>query len=137
MPELMIRDVDRDDDFGAWLDELLELGGDAHQPADERYLVLSNEIGDWVGGLRWHLRGGVATLEDLAVVPEERSHGHADRLLAAFESRAGDAGAHVLEFWTDDPRAEQRLAIRGWRPVSRRADYIGHHDWTLLEKRAG
>lgn len=136
MTDLMIRDAAKDDDFGAWLDEQLELSEDeAHLPADERYLVASNEIGDWVGGLRWHLRGGVATLDDLAVVPAERQLGHAERLIAAFEARAGEAGAHVFEVWTDDVDAARRLAARGWRSVATRADYVGHHDWTLFEKR--
>lgn len=134
MTELTIRDLQQDDDFAAWLDELLEESSE-HGLAERRYMVLSNEIGDWVGGLRWRLHGGVATLEDVAIVPEARQQGHAERLLDAFESRAEAAEAHLLEHWTDDERAERRLLNRGWAEVVRREDHVGHAAWTLLEKR--
>lgn len=134
MTELTIRDLRQDDDFAAWLDELLEEETPDHS-TERRYLVLSNEIGDWVGGLRWALHGGVATLEDLIVVPEARSQGHAGRLVEAFESRAADADAHLLECWTDDERAGARMRARGWQAVMERPDYIGHRAWTLFEKR--
>jgi GNAT superfamily N-acetyltransferase len=134
MTELTIRDLRQDDDFAAWLNELLEVET-PDRATDRRYLSLSNEIGDWIGGLRWVLHGGVATLEDLIVVPDARQQGHAERLLEAFEARAIEAEAHLLECWTDSTRAEDRMARRGWQAVTRRPDYIGHKPWTLLEKR--
>ena len=138
MSELTIRDLGQDEDFGNWFRELLELeaeGSGRVGPADERYLVLSNEIGDWIGGLRYWLRGGVAHLVDVVVLPQERHQGHAHRLMAAFEARAVESGAHVAEFWTDDTRSEGLLAALGWQKVLVRDDYIGRRSWSLMEKR--
>ncbi len=140
MSELTIREMGQDEDFAAWFSELLEQEDD---PAvwtgglDERYLILSNEIGDWVGGLRYWLRGGVAHLVDVVILPQERHQGHAHRLLAAFEERAVESGAHLAEFWTDDTRSEGLLAALGWRRIYQRSDYIGHREWALMEKRLG
>ena len=95
MSELTIREMGQDEDFSAWFSELLEQEGDptaASGALDEHYLILSNEIGDWIGGLRYWLRGGVAHLVDVVVLPQERHRGHAHRLLAAFEERAAEAG---------------------------------------------
>ncbi|MGH7528493.1 MAG: GNAT family N-acetyltransferase [Gemmatimonadales bacterium] len=138
MSELTIREMEQDGDFAAWYTELLEQELD---PAgwsgvlDEHYLILSNEIGDWVGGLRYWLRGGVAHLVDVVVLPQERHQGHAHRLLAAFEERAAEIGAHVAEFWTDDTRSEGLLAALGWRRIYQRENYIGRKTWSLMEKR--
>jgi GNAT superfamily N-acetyltransferase len=140
MSELTIREMGQDEDFAAWFSELLEQEDD---PAvwtgglDEHYLILSNEIGDWVGGLRYWLRGGVAHLVDVVILPQERHQGHAHRLLAAFEERATEAGAHLAEFWTDDTRSEGLLAALGWRKIFQRDDYIGHRTWALMEKPLG
>jgi len=106
-------------------------------PINDRYLVLSNEIGDWIGGLRFSLRGGVANLLDVAVVETERHQGHAHRLLAAFEERSEEAGAHLAEFWTDDLESEGLLAAMGWRVLLRRPGYIGGRTWALMEKELG
>lgn len=134
MSGLTIREMEQDEDFAEWFAELFEMeAGDAAM--SDRYLVLSNEIGDWIGGLRFQVRGGVAQLVELAVASEHRSVGHGRRLLEAFEARARDVGAHLLEFWTDDPRVERRLAALGWHAVLRRKNYIGGRDWLLLEKR--
>ncbi|MBA3658004.1 MAG: GNAT family N-acetyltransferase, partial [Gemmatimonadales bacterium] len=92
------------------------------------------EIGDWIGGLRYWLRGGVAHLVDVLVLPQARHQGHAHRLMAAFEDRAREAGAHLAEFWTDDLRSEGLLAALGWRVLLRRDDYIGRRTWSLMEK---
>ncbi len=138
MSELTIREMEQDGDFAAWYTELLEQEQD---PAgwsgvlDEHYLILSNEIGDWVGGLRYWLRGGVAHLVDVVVLPQERHQGHAHRLLAAFEERAAELGAHVAEFWTVDTRSEGLLAALGWRRIYQRENYIGRKTWSLTEKR--
>jgi GNAT superfamily N-acetyltransferase len=137
MSELTIRDMEQDGDFAAWFSELLEQEEDTagwSSVLDERYLILSNEIGDWIGGLRFWLRGGVAHLVDVVVLPSERHRGHAHRLLAAFESRAVDAGAHLAEFWTDDERSEGLLAAMGWRRIFQRDGYIGGRSWSLMEK---
>ncbi len=99
--------------------------------------MLSNEIGDWVGGLRFTLRGGVAQLIGVGVTPGERHQGHAHRLLAAFEARAVEEDAHLVEFWTDDLRAEGLLAALGWRRVMQRDRYIGNRTWLLMEKAVG
>lgn len=139
MSELTIRDMEQDEDFSEWFSDLLTLeesrGTGFH--LDDRYLVLSNEIGDWIGGLRYTLRGGVATLLELVVTLPERHQGHAHRLLAAFEERALESGSHLAEFWTDDLRSEGLLAALGWAVATRRSNYIGHRDWTLMEKVLG
>jgi GNAT superfamily N-acetyltransferase len=141
MSELTIREMGQDEDFSAWFSELLDLEGDetvgAPGALDEHYLILSNEIGDWIGGLRYWLRGGVAHLVDVVVLPQERHQGHAHRLLAAFEQRAAEAGGHIAEFWTDDTRSEGLLGALGWRRIFQRQDYIGHRSWSLMEKQLG
>ena len=137
MSELTIREMDQDGDFAAWYSELLELEQDAGGltgTLDEHYLILSNEIGDWIGGLRYWLRGGVAHLVDVVVLPQERHQGHAHRLMAAFEARAIESGAHLAEFWTDDSRSEGLLAALGWRKVFARDNYVAHRAWSLMEK---
>ena len=139
MSELTIREMGQDEDFSAWFSELLELeeGLTGSGALDEHYLILSNEIGDWVGGLRYWLRGGVAHLVDVVVLPQERHKGHAHRLLAAFEQRAAEAGGHMAEFWTDDDRSEGLLGALGWCRIFHRENYIGQKAWTLMEKRLG
>ena len=140
MSELSIREMEQDGDFAAWYSELLEQEEEAggwSGSVDQRYLILSNEIGDWIGGLRYWLRGGVAHLVDVVVLPQERHQGHAHRLLAAFEERAADAGAHVAEFWTDDTRSEGLLAALGWRKIFTRDNYVGRRTWSLMEKTLG
>ena len=132
------RDMDQNQDFAAWywehLEEELDAEG-ASDKVDQHYLMLSNEIGDWVGGLRYSLRGGVARLVDVMVLPGERHQGYAHRLLAAFEERAIEGGALLAEFWTDDLRAEGLLAALGWQCIFRRENYIGGKNWALMEKR--
>ena len=65
MSELTIREMGQDEDFSAWFTELLDQEED---PAgwsgalDEHYLILSNEIGDWIGGLRYWLGAASPTL---------------------------------------------------------------------------
>jgi len=140
MSELTIRDMEQDEDFAAWFSEILEQEEDPggwSSALDERYLILSNEIGDWIGGLRFWLRGGVAHLVDVVVLPQERHRGHAHRLLAAFEDRATESGAHLAEFWTDDARAEGLLAAMGWRRIFVRNGYLGRRTWFLMEKQLG
>ena len=137
MSELSIREMEQDGDFAAWYSELLEQEEEEagwSGSAEQRYLILSNEIGDWIGGLRYWLRGGVAHLEDVVILPQERHRGHAHRLLDAFEQRAIDAGAHLAEFWTDDTRSEGLLAALGWRRVFERDTYLGRRHWSLMEK---
>jgi ribosomal protein S18 acetylase RimI-like enzyme len=138
MSELSIREMEQDGDFAAWYSELLEQEEEAASgwsgTVDNRYLILSNEIGDWIGGLRYWLRGGVAHLEDVVVLPQERHRGHAHRLLVAFEARAVEAGAHLAEFWTDDDRSEGLLGAMGWRRVFERENYMGRRRWSLMEK---
>lgn len=136
--DVIIRDMEKGEEFAEWFADLLmrhdeETGLDSHR--DDRYLVLSNEIGDWIGGLRYSLQGGVAQLLELAVSPEERHHGHAHRLLQAFEQRAIESEAHVAEFWTDDMRSEAFLVAFGWTQILTRKDYIGRRSWYLMEKR--
>jgi ribosomal protein S18 acetylase RimI-like enzyme len=137
MSEPIIREIGQDDDFAHWFHELLESGADeaAIGPSDDRYLVLSNEIGDWIGGLRFSLRGGVAQLIEIGITPEARNLGHAHRLLAAFEARAAEEHAHLAEFWTDDLGAEGLLSALGWQRVMLRPGYLGGREWLLMEKR--
>lgn len=136
MSELTIRDMEQDEDFAAWFSEILEQEEDpgGWSSTDERYLILSNEIGDWIGGLRFWLRGGVAHLADIVVLPQERHRGHAHRLLSAFEARATESGAHLAEFWTDNLRSEALLAALGWRRIFVREGYLGRRTCLLMEK---
>jgi GNAT superfamily N-acetyltransferase len=135
--QLTIRETEEDEEFAAWLNDLTERysSGPRDDVLEERHLVLADEIGDWIGGLRWTLRGGVAQLIDIGVVPRERHQGHAHRLLAAFEERATEHGAHLLEFWTDHVAEEGLLGALGWARVMRREGYIGGREWYLLERR--
>jgi GNAT superfamily N-acetyltransferase len=135
--ELTIREMDEGEEFAAWLDDLTERydDGRADDAVQERHLVLSDEIGDWIGGLRWTFRGGVAQVIDIGVLPRERHQGHAHRLLAAFETRAAEQGAHLLEFWTDNMEEEAILSVMGWQRIVSREGYIGGRTWYLLEKR--
>lgn len=133
--QLTIREMDVGEEFSAWLSDLTErFGAERDDVVEERHLVLADEIGDWIGGLRWSLRGGVAQVMDIGVLPRERHQGHAHRLLAAFEARAVEQGAHLLEFWTDHETEVGLLAALGWRRVLRRENYIGGRTWFLLEK---
>jgi ribosomal protein S18 acetylase RimI-like enzyme len=137
MGELTIREMGQDEEFAAWFGELLEMEierSGTGTTVDDRYLVLTSEIGDWIGGLRYFLRGGVAHLVEVAVTPEHRHQGHAHRLLAAFEERAIESNAHLAEFWTDDERSEGLLGALGWRRVMVRENYYGGTTWLLMEK---
>jgi hypothetical protein len=70
MPEVRISTMDQDEDFAAWLTELLEREAEeAGLPTgfDDRYIGLTDAIGDWIGGLRYYVRGGVAHLLDFVV----------------------------------------------------------------------
>jgi GNAT superfamily N-acetyltransferase len=134
--DLRIREMSEGEDFAAWLAELTANDPDAGYTAlAEHHLVLTDEIGDWIGGIRFTVRGGVAHVVDIGVVPDERGRGHALRLLEAFESHAQESGAHVIEFWTDQLSVEPLLAALGWRRVLERRDYVGGRTWHLLEKR--
>ena len=137
MSDITIREMEQEEEFSAWFSELLseeDAAEGTSSRVEDRYLVLSSEIGDWVGGLRYTLQGGVAHLVEVAVAPAERGQGHAHRLLAAFEERAATNGAHLVEFWTDDLRSESFLLAIGWRRVIARTGYIGGRDWYLMEK---
>ena len=134
--QLTIREMDEGEEFAAWLSDLAERDTAARDDAfSERHLVLSDEIGDWIGGLRWSLRGGVAQVIEVGVLPQERRQGHAHRLLAAFEERAAEQGAHLFECWTDHILEAGLFEASGWTRVFRRDDYIGGRTWCLLEKR--
>jgi GNAT superfamily N-acetyltransferase len=137
MGEHKIREMEQDGDFAAWFSELVAESDEAEGLggwATDRYLVLSNDIGDWIGGLRFSLRGGVAHLLELAVLPGERHQGYGHRLLMAFEECSAESGAHLAEFWTDDLESEGLLSALGWRTVLRRDDYMGGRTWILMEK---
>jgi GNAT superfamily N-acetyltransferase len=137
MSEITIREMEQDEEFSAWFSDLLSEEDEAEgttSRVEDRYLVLTSEIGDWVGGLRYTLQGGVAHLVEVAVAPAERRLGHAHRLLGAFEERASGYGAHLVEFWTDDLRSEAFLVAMGWQRVMAREGYIGGHTWYLMEK---
>lgn len=130
--DLTVREMLEGEEFGAWLADLT--AADAG-PAEERHLVLSDEIGDWVGGLRYLVRGGVAHVLDVGVVPSERHQGHGLRLLQAFEDHARERGAHLAEFWTDRLGLEPLLSALGWRRVASRDHYVGGRTWHLMAKR--
>lgn len=137
MSDITIREMEQDEEFAAWFADLLteeDAVEGTSVRAEDRYLVLSSEIGDWVGGLRYSLQGGVAHLVEVAVAPAERRQGHAHRLLDAFEESASAHGAHLAEFWTDDQRSEALLTALGWRRILARPGYIGGRTWYLMEK---
>jgi GNAT superfamily N-acetyltransferase len=88
--------MDEGEEFAAWLNDLTERypsGEDEGDGYEERHLVLTDEIGDWIGGLRYAIRGGVAQVLHVGILPNERNQGHAHRLLAAFEERSAVQGA--------------------------------------------
>jgi GNAT superfamily N-acetyltransferase len=137
MSELTIREMDNGEEFADWFADLTQQEEEATgEPShvEDHYLILSNEIGDWLGGLRYSLRGGVAQILEIAVRPEERRRGHGHRLLEAFEVRAREYNAHLAEFWTDDVTGEPELLANGWQRVVRRPGYIGGRTWYLMEK---
>jgi GNAT superfamily N-acetyltransferase len=140
MGEVTIREMEGDEEFIEWFADLTmreeESSGESVH-IEDHYLVLANEIGDWIGGLRYTLRGGVAQIVDIVVTPEERHRGHGHRLVAAFEERAREAGCHLAEFWTADLSAEGELIAMGWERILRREDYFGGDTWYLMEKRFG
>lgn len=135
--QLTIREMESGEEFADWLRDLSDDSdeGAGNESPDERHLVLTDEIGDWIGGLRWTLRGGVASVIEVGVLQRERHQGHAHRLLAAFEVRAAEQGAHVLELWTDHVGEENLLEALGWQCLIRREGFIGGRTWYLLEKR--
>lgn len=138
MSELIIREMENGEEFADWFADLTEREEAASgEPIhlDEHYLILSNAIGDWIGGLRYSLRGGVAHLTNIAVRIDERHQGHAHRLLEAFEQHAAQLGAHLIEFWTDDADGEPEFLAHGWQRVLRRPGYQGGRTWYLMEKR--
>ena len=77
----------------------------------------------------------MAHLLEIGVAPHERHQGHGFRLLAAFEDRARELDAHLMEFWSDDLRSEGILAAMGWHRTIQRDRYIGQRTWFLYEKR--
>ncbi|TFG48221.1 MAG: N-acetyltransferase [Gemmatimonadales bacterium] len=137
MSELTIREMEQGEDFADWFADLTMREEDATgDPThlEDHSLILSNEVGDWIGGLRYSLRGGVAHLQDIAVREDERHRGHAHRLLEGFEGHARNMGAHLAEFWTDDFDDEPELLVHDWQRVLRRDNYIGMRTWYLMEK---
>jgi len=138
MSELTIREMENGEEFADWFADLTQREEEATgDPVflEEHYLILSNAIGDWIGGLRYYLRGGVAHVLDVAVRQEERNHGYAHRLLETVEEKARESGAHLIEFWTDDLAGEAELMVFGWNRIMRRDGYIGDRTWYLMEKR--
>ena len=120
MPEVRISTMDQDEDFAAWLTELLEREAEeAGLPTgfDDRYIGLTDAIGDWIGGLRYYVRGGVAHLLDLVVAEAYRKQGHAHRLLARSRSapRSRERTSPSSGRTTSAPRASsRRSAGRSW-----------------------
>lgn len=138
MGELIIRDMDQGEEFVAWFAELVERQDEesgAQLSYHDRYLILTNDLGDWIGGVRFFLRGGVAHLLEFAVEATHEDVGYGLRLLEAFEHRARDAGAHLAEFWANDLDSAGIYGELGWREVVRREEYVGRGPWVLMEKR--
>lgn len=137
MSELTIREMENGEEFADWFADLTQREEEATGDPlylEEHFLILSNAIGDWIGGLRYYVRGGVAHVLDIAVRAEERHLGHGHRLLEAFEERARESGAHLAEFWTDDLAGEPELLAFGWNRLIRREGYTGGRTWYLMEK---
>lgn len=137
MSELIIREMDRGEEFANWFGDLVErqdAASGSNLRYDDHLLVLTNEVGNWVGGVRYYLRGGVAHLLEFAVVEREEDLGYGIRLLESFEGRAAAAGAHLLEFWTNDLESAAIYEDLGWREVVCRPRYVGGDAWVLMEK---
>jgi GNAT superfamily N-acetyltransferase len=137
MSELTIREMENGEEFADWFADLTQREEEATGDPlflEEHFLILSNAIGDWIGGLRYYIRGGVAHVLDIAVRAEERHLGHGHRLLEAFEERARENSAHLAEFWTDDLDGEPELLANGWNRLLRREGYTGGRTWYLMEK---
>ena len=138
MGELIIRDMEEGEEFAAWFAELVERQDattGAHLSYHDRHLILTDDLGDWIGGVRFHVRGGVAHLLEFAVEAAHEDVGYGLRLLEAFERRALDAGAHLAEFWTNDFESAGVYGALGWNEVVRREEYVGRGPWVLMEKR--
>lgn len=138
MCDVTIREMEQGEEFAEWFADLTWSEEEATGETvhfEDHYLVLCNEIGDWIGGLRYSVRGGVAQILDIAVTPGERHRGHGHRLLAAFEERARQSGCHLAEFWTAEPSTEPELARMGWTEAMRRENYFGGATWHLMERR--
>ncbi|HEU5358348.1 MAG TPA: GNAT family N-acetyltransferase [Gemmatimonadales bacterium] len=138
MGELIIRDMEQGEEFVAWFAELVDRQDEstgAELSYHDRYLILTNEVGDWIGGVRFYLRGGVAHLLEFAVEADHEDLGYGLRLLEAFEQRARDADAHLAEFWANDFESTGVYGALGWREVVRRERYVGRGPWVLMEKR--
>ena len=139
MSELTIREMENGEEFADWFADLTQTEEEATGDPlvlEDHYLILSNAMGDWIGGLRYTLRGGVAHVQDIAVTgPRSGTRGTGTGCCMAFEDAAREAGAHLAEFWTDDVTGEagvagERLAA-AWSPAT---DYIGGTTWYLMEK---
>jgi ribosomal protein S18 acetylase RimI-like enzyme len=87
--------------------------------------------------VRYYVRGGVAHLLEFAVIEEQEHLGYGLRLLETFEGRAAEAGAHLLEFWTNDLESASIYSDMGWREVLQRPGYVGGDTWVLMEKPVG
>lgn len=138
MSEMIIREMDRGEEFEGWFNDLVarqDAATGSHLQYEHHLLVLTNELGDWVGGVRYYLRGGVAHLLEFAVLEHEEHLGYGLRLLDAFEGRAAEAGAHLLEFWTNDLESAGIYRELGWAEMVRRPRYVGGDEWVLMEKR--
>jgi GNAT superfamily N-acetyltransferase len=134
--DLKIREVRDDEEFEVWLSELThDFPSSEDMGLEDRHLLLTDEIGDWIGGLRYVMRGGVAQILEIGVRPEERGKGYALKLLEGFEDTARQRDAHLIEFWTDKLDLEPLLSALGWRLVGSRPRYIAGRTWHLLEKR--
>lgn len=137
MSELTIREMERGEEFEGWFSELVakqDAATGSSLQYDQHLLVLTNNVGDWVGGVRYHVRGGVAHLLEFAVVECEEHLGYGLRLLETFEARAGESGAHLLEFWTNDLESAAIYEDLGWHKVVCRPRYVGGDEWVLMEK---
>jgi GNAT superfamily N-acetyltransferase len=136
--DLTVREIRDDEEFGVWLSEIAhDYPSDAGSTLDDHHLVLTDEIGEWIGGLRYMLRGGVALVLEIAITPEERGRGHALRLIEGFEMAARGNGAHLVEFWSDNLGLEPILEAVGWTRLLSRPKYIAGRTWHLYEKRLG
>ena len=136
--DLTVREVADDSEFGIWLEELTRDYPAAQGIAlEEHHLALTDDIGEWIGGIRFWLRGGVAQVLEIGVAPDERGRGHSLRLLEGFEVAARARDAHLIEFWTYQLALEPILEANGWHRVISRPGYIAGHTWHLFEKPLG
>lgn len=102
-----------------WINQLLVEQGLLPIPADrpETELAVLYRHAELIGVGAWERHGNAALLRSIAIVRAHRQQGHASRLCAFVEARAGLAGIRELYLLTET--AADFFARRGFRVIDR------------------